>query len=168
MKNKLPPYDQNKVLELYESMGYALWMIQSLELSLNHYLVFALKISVSSAGEQIREIFEQTSKKTLGSLISDLKKNDEIIDKTIVEKLEDIVIRRNWLVHKVYAINQSDMFSEVKSAELIDKIRNIGFDAIKLSTVLSNKADYFAIQKRFFTKEELDKRTQEILDSWIR
>ena len=74
MKFNLPNYNPNKVFELYEALGYSLWMIQTLELSLSHYLVLVHKISTDTAVAQVQEIFEKTSKKTLGSLLTDLKR----------------------------------------------------------------------------------------------
>ena len=82
--------------------------------------------------------------------------------------MEDILINRNWLVHKVYAVNQSDMFSEIKSGQLISKIIQIGDDAIELSKSISKITDEVTTKKGFYTLEELDKRTQQILNSWTK
>jgi len=168
MKLNLPNYNPNKVFELYETLGYSLWMIQSLELALSHYLVLAHKISSATAISQVQQIFEQTSKKTFGFLLNDLKKSNDFLSEIIIKKLADILENRNWLVHKVYAINQSDMFSKSKSDKLISKIRTIGDDAIELSKLISRKTDEVTTKKGFYTIEELDRKTQEILNSWAK
>ncbi len=166
MKFNIPEYDSNKTFEPFEALGFSLWMSQSLELSLVNYLVFAHKISPVTAKEQIQMIFEKTSKKTFGALLKELKMKDEFLSKTIIERLGVILDDRNWLIHKVYAINQSDMFSSRKSSNLIEKIRGIGFASIELSKIISKKTDEIIAAKGFSSVEELDKKTQEILNSW--
>jgi hypothetical protein len=168
MKTNLPKFNPNEVLELYETLGYSLWMLQSLELSLSHYLVLAHKISTDTAVAQVKQIFEQTSTKTLGSLLSDLKKYNDLFFEKIIKKLENVLEDRNWLVHKVYAVNQSDMFSEYKASNSILKIRKIGDDAIELSKFISKNTDEVITNKGFYTIQELDRRTKEIMDSWTK
>lgn len=169
MDIKLPQYNPSKVQELFEALGYSLWMIQSLELSLCNYLVFAHRISTDTAVGQVQNIFEKHTKKTLGNLLSDLKRDDNFFSESVINKLEAILVDRNWLVHKIYALNQSHMFSDLKAVKLISKIRNIGDEAIKLSKLISERTTVvITSEKGFFSKEESDRKTQEVIDSWAK
>jgi hypothetical protein len=130
---KLP--DPDAFVEVHMRLGIALWHCQLFEYALAHFVTLIIKLPPSRAEAEVRETLEKMQSRTLGSLISELRKANSTNSVSSFEQdvnrfLED----RNWLVHSSWQQHKGDLFEPKRVLPLLRRLDEIAERALALQT----------------------------------
>jgi hypothetical protein len=161
----LPNFNMDDVIIFCQRIGFCLMQLQSFERSLAYYIVPIQKIDTGLEREAIDNLYHEHSKLTLGVLFQKVQKCDKLPEDLRL-KIENFIKERNWLVHRVFNENHSDVYDPMKFEKLMARIDNLAEEAITLRKIYLEKADEYLIKNKIVTREKLNTLTQQILDSW--
>jgi hypothetical protein len=160
-----PPLDPDVLRDILSQVGFALWQIQSLEFTIAHYLVMVHKLEPGVARTTAEKVFDDTSKKTLGNLLGDLRRHENP-SSPLVKKLEMFVPKRNWLVHSSRHVSQQHVFTASKRHILLRRLDNISDDALAIM-----KEFYIAMEAHLethgITRKQFGSIADKIMKSWV-
>ena len=159
-----PHFDPAATERLLLQMGYALAMVQDLELALSTYLSVVVDIEPGTAVDIAVRTFENNEKKTLGRLLNDLRKSDQVPE-DLVSKIEALRPERNWLAHRGNHAGREVLNKPMQLAEVLARMLSLADNALKLAKTVSAELDRFQIQQGV-SRDELDRLTCEIAAKW--
>ncbi len=157
----LDPVDFENVLI---QVGFCLWQIQSLEYTFAQYLVFVHEYDPSLARIEIQQLFERVEKKTFGQLVARLKQKVPQSE-PLLQQTERFVEKRNWLVHRSRLQSETELYSPGTKASLLKRIKDIADESLELNKAFGSEVEKFFLSHGL-TKDDIDKRTQALIDSW--
>jgi hypothetical protein len=157
--------DPTQLHKVHESIGFALWHIQAFENTLVHYLIMVFKLSPGVASSEAYAIFDQTSKKTLGQLLSELRKYNDITP-DLDQRLKRFLDERNWLVHRSRYENHTDLYTPVKLEFLFQRLESLTEEALNLNKTFCKLLELYLIDNDIVNKEQIEKKAQEVLNNW--
>ena len=113
--------------------GEALWRIQLVEQALSHAIT--LKLNPEETKEKADVVLKTYQSYTLGKAIKKALENG-LYEPTLQNDLNDFLVQRNWLIHKIYSEILEDINSLSKReklfAELYQKVKSITNQAAKI------------------------------------
>jgi hypothetical protein len=160
-----PPLDPVDLRDILSQVGFALWQIQSLEFTIAHYLVMVHKLEPGVARTTAEKVFDDTSKKTLGNLLSDLRRHEHH-SSPLLRKLETFVPERNWLVHISRHVSQQHVFTASKRHIFITHLNKIADDALEIMKALQIALEAH-LETHGITKKQTDIMADRIMKSWV-
>ncbi|PLX69252.1 MAG: hypothetical protein C0602_07505 [Denitrovibrio sp.] len=117
--------------ELYANFGLAIYLSQVLELSINNLMVYAFldsdKENIQTQEEWKRlgdDLYSANYKKTLGKLITELKRSKISLPAEIEERLDEALSIRNFLSHHFFRKNCLSTLSSSGTNKLIIELQN--------------------------------------------
>ncbi len=153
---------------VYAYFGLAIYFGQCLEETLS-IMLWTDKISKNGikATEEINEIIDsiENSKNTMGMSLKKVMKCYNLPE-TQIFLLEDILKKRNYLVHKYFKINIQKFYTEVGQLEMLEYF----CDFVDCSKLLDNKlilhykyyTDQFGVTDEMIAKVKNEMKLQEI------
>ncbi len=159
-----PHFDPEATEQLLLHMGYALAMVQDLELALATYLSIVVDIEPDAAVDIAAHTFEKNERKTLGSLLAGLRKTDRVPE-DLVSQLEALRPERNWLAHRGNHAGREVLNKPKQLAAVLRRMQSLAGDAHELSKAVSAELDRYQIQQGV-SQDDLDRRTREIAKKW--
>lgn len=129
-KSDLTPNQIAQFAEVMSHMGVALWQIQRLEGALGAYLVLVHKADPATARIEVEAVFAKAGKNAFGRLLRAIKSTEDVCEE--FPKFDRFVEKRNWLVHHLRHESRSDLDSESKRSDLVERIAGIADDACAL------------------------------------
>jgi len=160
-----PPLDPDVLSDILSRVGFALWQIQSLEFTIAHYLVMVHKLEPGVARNTAEKVFEDTSKKTLGNLLAELRKHEHP-SSSLVKNLESFVPKRNWLVHSSRHVSQLHVYTASKRHILLRRLDNIADDALVVMKEFSIAMEAH-LATHGITRKQVDSIADRIMKSWV-
>ncbi len=112
----------NNEINLYCSLGEALFKIQIVEQALSHSIT--LKMNPNETKERADEFLKQHQSYTLGKAIK-IAIKEKLYNSSLQDELNAFLEHRNWLVHKVICGIEEDLNAGNIKEELIHKIKSI-------------------------------------------
>jgi len=103
-------------------------------------------------------------KRTLGKLVSELKKNG-IFEEDIETRLTSLVDERNWLVHRAKRENRGLLNDMARLDRVVERIDRLAAEATALNTLLGEKF-YNAALKAGVAQESIDQEVTTLLAEW--
>lgn len=119
-----PDYDDPK--EPYAFFGLAAYFAQCFDQSLVLLLVaedFLNHRTPRNRGA-LDELFSKLDRKTMGQLIKQARKRIRI-DKSIEEMLNEVLDKRNYLMHRFFLVNAEKFFQDETRRQMIDELRDL-------------------------------------------
>ena len=151
--------------EILVAVGYAVWQAQILERALAYHLVIVYGESDSVARAQAAQAFSVAEKRTLGTVLSAIKKAVPR-DTDLFERLDAFRERRNWLVHHSRHDYPSAVHDDVAKAKLMTLLYDIAEAAPPLAKEVQDATDEHLISSGIRTREQLTVDARRILTSW--
>jgi uncharacterized protein YutE (UPF0331/DUF86 family) len=161
---KPPPINPEILFKAFQDVGFALWQIQELEDALAHYLVIVHKVKPGIAIDVAEGILEKTRKMTLGQLAKDLKSKEEV-PKDLIERLDNFVEHRNWLVHRSRAESRKHIYQDHLHHHFFIRVEWIANEALSLGKAFCSEIEGY-VQKHGVSKEYIEKTAADIMRSW--
>jgi hypothetical protein len=158
--------DPNEIFNLHASIGETLWHIQGFENSLIYYTALVFKMEIGIAEKEAYAILEQLNKKTLGQLLNDLRKHNNI-SPSMDLKFQKLLEERNWLVHKSRNQCHTDVYSPEKLIKLKDRLENLKRDALSFNKELCKLIETFMVSKGF-TTDDILKVAEQNINNWLK
>ena len=152
--------------EIFEKIGYALWQIQELEGALATYYVLVVLAEPGMGSEAGMALEEEESKKkkTLGQTIRQLR-DANLLDTHLEANLRNLLKERNWLVHKSRAASRSAAHHDEAALALIARIDGMADQALALLRLVSAEIHQY-VNGLGVSDEEISTKSIEILDQW--
>jgi len=116
----------NEELNLYCQLGEALIKTQMAEQALSYSIT--LKMNPTETKERADEILKQHQTYTLGRAIK-IAVNENLYSSSLQNKLNNFLVHRNWLIHKVIVGNELDFNAGIIKEELLCKIKSVSDEA---------------------------------------
>jgi hypothetical protein len=106
---------------VYAYFGLAIYYGQSIEVTFSIMLwtdrIFKKRAKTNKEVNEIIDFLEN-SKKTMGNLINEVKQNYNI-PKPLIDKFDNLLNRRNYLIHKNFKLHIEKFYSEIGQLEMI-------------------------------------------------
>lgn len=153
--------DQHRLV--YSYFGLSIYQVQCLEEAFSQMLwvdrIFKKK---ATSLEEINEIIDnyETSKKTMGNFLNEVKQSYELPD-VLKDKLDDLLQRRNYLVHKYFKLHIEKFYSEIGQLEMIKFFCDFVDEARAADQALKS---YYSIytDKLGLTEEKIEQLMEEM------
>ena len=125
--------DRDAYCSVHMRLSIALWHSQAFEAVLACYVTLVLKLPPSRAEAEVRKTLFKMQSKTLGGLISELRKvNPANLVSSFEERLKQFLADRNWLVHSSWREHHGDLFGQNRALTLIRRLDGIAEQALQL------------------------------------
>jgi hypothetical protein len=157
------PVTAEQFRDVISEVGHVVWQIQVLEGVLGSYLVLVHKATAASARAGVETMFVKTHKQTLGTLLKAIRDTGAVAQ--LVPRLEKFVDERNWLVHRSRHEDRKALYSEAARAALIDRISNLGDEALSLMTLFQQATEDHLVA-RGMSKTEIERRAEQLRREW--
>jgi uncharacterized protein YutE (UPF0331/DUF86 family) len=89
----------DRLSEILQSVGFALWQLQELEDISAKYFVLLTQATQGMGIEAYKPLEDKANKKTFGSSIYEITKKG-LISEELQERFSKLLAERNWLVHQ--------------------------------------------------------------------
>jgi uncharacterized protein YdhG (YjbR/CyaY superfamily) len=126
-------------------VGSTIWHIQLLEFTLIHYIVMVYGLEPGVERETAFRVLDEVSVKTLGQLIAELRKNNDL-DERLDHRLKAFLKERNWLIHRSRADSHLAVYYPDKLAVLIRRLDTLTVEALNLRKAFTSRLEAFMIR----------------------
>jgi hypothetical protein len=161
-EDDLKQLDPETFLAVHSRIGLALWHSQALEDALCYHITLVLKMPVSKAEVEVREVLEKMQSKTLGALIAELRKGNTALVSEFESRLDQFLKDRNWLVHKSWRQHHGDLYEPQRVIALVARLNAMANEALELQLLFAQIGHEWALQQGV-SPESLEKHTRRIL-----
>jgi hypothetical protein len=125
IKNDIQPSLDKEIQEVFCAYGKAVYEASGIEKSIVQvFVIYAFDPSNPKAVEIVANTIDQKDKLTLGSLIRNSRKELNLPAR-INEQLDDVLEKRNWLIHHFYFDAYSKMIDREARKELIKLLESL-------------------------------------------
>ncbi len=154
----------NRLNEITQRIGFALWQIQELESASAQYFVL-----LAQAKKGIREVagnvlVEKAKKKTFGRTIDKITKQG-LLSTELGNRFLNLLSERNWLVHRSRAENRNAIYSDIAMEKLICRIDDMATESLKLLKKIGSLSVAY-VKNHGVTEDYIDKKSEELLKQW--
>lgn len=147
-----------------KQIGFALWQLQALEdATAQHYVLVALATRGMGI-EEGKKLDDSVKGNTFGKTIHALR-NAGKMPAAIETRFVALLKQRNWLVHSSRATNRNAIHDDQACESLLVQLEQLAEETKLLLREIGNASEEFVLQHGV-TKQEVDRLTQEILNSW--
>jgi len=156
--------EDGKFRLIYTYFGLAIYFSQILEETFSQMLwsdrIFREKVKSSKELNEIIEVIEN-SKKTMGNFINEIKQSYSL-EKKLIEDLENILKKRNYLVHKYFKNEIQKGYSDLGQREMLEYLGNFIDEAENIDNKLKKYYEVYKL-KLGLTQEKLDNLANEMI-----
>ena len=156
--------DAERLGALMQHLGFALWQLQLLEDSLATYVVIRVLDSRGVGAEQGALLSKDVQNKTMGALITSLRKAG-VLSPAVSSRLEELLKDRNWLIHHARRENHGILASESRLATLIGKLEGIANSALATSKALAAEIEDY-VTRSGVSPEFIEHEAARLRRSW--
>ncbi len=159
-----PPEASQRLPHLMCSVGFAIWQLQELENTAAAYVVVRLRETRGVGAERGSEVAAQVERRTLGSLISELRKAG-VVPEELAVGLTELLHERNWLVHSARRETRGALSDEARFGDLIVRLEMTADRALTLTIQLARVIDEF-VRQTGVSPALLDAEAERLARSW--
>lgn len=125
-----------RLAEIYNAIGKALWHTQAFEDTLAHLIAIILDIPAQASLDEAEVALGNVRKGTLGKLLRRAREAVHV-DDGFEPFLERFLEDRNWLAHRMWRMHHDTIFIENNYRALMLKLRGISREAQELNQLFS-------------------------------
>lgn len=152
IRPEIPEADYEDPREVYAFFGLAAYCAQLIEQGLTNLLVgLAVSRKKHPTVGDVKSLYEDTDKKTLGRLLRDIGKLVTVQD-GLEEELHQILQKRNYFMHHFFVEHSENLLHGQGRRQMIDELRDI----IVAFKVADRQVDelWFSIWNKYGITEE--------------
>lgn len=146
-------------------MSETLRRAQDLEGLFVAFLVLSSHLEPAEAGDQVAESLEQPNLGALRRVLEELGNGPIAVPANLMGRLEDVVRRRNWLVHKSLQLRAAGMEPD-SLREFVMRLQQLSRDLASLHALLEELMKARLLQQGM-TEPEFHAKRGEALRKWI-
>jgi hypothetical protein len=154
----------NRLSEITQRIGYALWQIQELEGVSATYYVLVEKATFGMGVVAGNELEEEAKKKTFGVTIHKIVKAG-LLSAEIESRITSLLMERNWLVHSSRADSRNAIHSDNEMRKVLTRLNKIADEALYLLKHIGSLTEKYA-KDHGVTSSYIDEKSKEILKQW--
>jgi len=157
--------DPETFAQVMTAIGNALWSCQQFESLLGQFIVLLVKLPPDRAEKETLELIERMHGKTLGALITELRKGKNATAVSSFElRFDKFLDDRNWLVHRSWREHSNDLYDAARLPPLLARLDGISQESNQLQRALAGITERW-MHDQGFTSEQIDAETIERLIS---
>jgi hypothetical protein len=156
--------DANRLKNIAERVGFALWQLQELERVSAQYFVLIAQAKRGMGFEAGAELTNKALGKTFGKTISNLVKSG-LLSTGLEQKFQSLLEERNWLVHNSRASSRNAVYNEVAYNELVFRLDTLAEQALSLLKEIGQLALLY-VKKHGVSQAEIDEVSAQTLHDW--
>lgn len=145
-------------------VGFALWQLQALEDATAQYYVLVALSTRGMGVESGKTVDESVKGNTFGKTIHLLRKAGKMPE-AIELRFQVLLKERNWLVHSSRATNRTAVHDDQACDSLLERLKRLVEEVRLLLREIGRESEEF-VHRSGVSKQEVDRLTQEILNSW--
>lgn len=157
--------EAERLSQISQRLGIALWRLQELEGICADYLVLAAQAEKGMGQERGEALLEKARKNTFGVTLNSMGKADLFTGELKV-RFERILSERNWMVHHSLNDSRGAVHDDFLMHRLVDRVDQITREASSLITEIGKLGEEFT-KRHGATEEEISQRAAKILDRWL-
>ena len=154
----------DRLAEITQRIGFALWQIQELEGVTAQYFVLVAQAKKGMGLAAGNALDEKAKKKTFGATIHHVSKAG-LLSSELENRFTNLLSERNWLVHRSRADSRSAIHSALEMQRLVVRIDKIAEESLSLLRGIGTLSEAY-VKKHGVTEEYIDKKAKELLEQW--
>lgn len=145
-------------------LGFALWQLQALEDVTAKYYVLVALATRGMGIEAGKRLDDSVRANTFGKTIHALRRAGKM-PATLEQRFLALLKERNWLVHSSRATNRNAVINDEVCQSLLARLEALAEEARLLLLEIDSASQTF-VSNNGVPKSEIDRLTQEVLNSW--
>lgn len=154
----------NRLKEITQRIGFALWQIQELEGVSAQYFVLAAQAEKGMGEVAGNAIVEEARKKTFGRTIHRIT-NQGLLSVELKNRFLNILSERNWLVHRSRADSRDAIHSDAAMKKIVTRIDAIANESLSLLKEVGSISMEF-VKEHGVTEKYIYQEAEELLRQW--
>ena len=156
----------DRLARITQQIGYVLWQFQELEGVSAQYYVLLAEASLGMGYSDGMALVAEAKKRTFGATIRQLAKADLICGETAAS-FGELLVERNWLVHRSRSESRSAIHSDKDMEELVSRLGSMGERALSLLKTIGSLIEAH-VRNHGLSQETIEKATESLLAEWHR
>jgi uncharacterized protein YutE (UPF0331/DUF86 family) len=155
---------EDRLAEITQKVGFALWQLQELEGATAQYFVLVAQARRGMGVTDGNALVKTAQSKTFGKTVSELGKAG-LLKPEIQQRFGSLLKERNWLVHNSRASNRSAVHSDLAMWKLLVRLNSIAEESDALLKELGALAEMH-VKQHGVSEQEIAERTNRLLQEW--
>jgi hypothetical protein len=154
----------NRLAEITQRMGFALWQIQELEGCTARYLVLVTQAKRGMGTKACDELLGKAFGKTLGATIHKVTKTG-LLSIDLERRFCALLTERNWLVHKLRAQSRNAIHSKPIAEKIIQRLDAMADESKALLYEIAALAEQY-VKKIGISQQQIEEAANHLLEQW--
>lgn len=154
----------NRLNEITQRIGFALWQMQELEGVSAQYFVLASQAEKGMGEVAGNTLVEEARKKTFGRTIHRIS-NQGLLSTELKDRFFNLLSERNWLVHRSRADSRDAIHSNKAMQKIVARIDAMEKESLSLLREIGSLSMAY-VKKHGVTEQYTNKKAQELLKQW--
>ena len=147
-----------------QRIGFTLWQVQELESCAAHYFVLVAQAQKGMGTSAGYELLTKALGKTFGATIHQMCKSG-LLSQDLETRFRDLLLERNWLVHKSRATNRNVIRSDDAMQVFLNRLDEMTEESGKLlSEILALTESH--VKKLGITQQQIDEAAVSLVEQW--
>ncbi len=152
------------VLQVFQAIGYAVWLLQALDETLLTYHVLVHELDPGCGRDALVAAIEIRRRQTLGKLL-DLPGMAAGLSRDLQQRLDSFLHERNWLVHRSWRESHIKLNTLDGPALMLSRIGAVAEEAKALAAEIQRVIEP-ALAQKGISAETIDQLSGAVLGSW--
>ncbi|MBU4263921.1 MAG: hypothetical protein KKC76_18855 [Proteobacteria bacterium] len=154
----------NRLKEITQRIGFAIWQIQELEGVSAQYFVLLGQAKKGMGEAAGNDLVKKAKKNTFGRTIKDIRKKG-LLNKDLGGRFLRLLSERNWLVHQSRTESRDAVHSDIAMQRLISRIDAMADESLALLKEIGSLS-IAHMNKHGVNEESIYKRAEALLNQW--
>lgn len=154
----------NRLKEITQRVGFALWQLQELEDVSAQYFVLLAQAKKGMGEAAGNVLTEKARKKTFGSTINKITKQG-LLSTDLEGRFLNLLSERNWLVHRSRTESRDAIHSDIAMQQLVSRIDTMTDESLALLKEIGSLSLAY-VKKHGVDEAYVYKKAEELLKQW--
>lgn len=154
----------NRLAVITQRIGFALWQIQELEGCTAQYLVLVTQAKKGMGAKAGNELLGKAVGKTFGTTIHQATKA-RILSPELERRFCELLMERNWLVHKSRAQSRNAIHSDQVAETVIRRLDAMADESKALLSEIGALAERH-VNNLGYSQQQIEEAANRLLEQW--
>jgi len=155
----------NRLYEVTQRIGFALWQLQELEGVLAQYYVLVALAKRGMGLDAGNVLLVDAQRKTFGATIQKLVKA-KLLPSELESRFTVLLKERNWLVHSSRSTSRDAVHNDAALNRTVSRVDVIADEAQELLRAVGIAAEDHVVELHSISMDEINRMAADILKSW--
>ena len=154
----------NRLKEITQRIGFAVWQIQELEGVSAQYFVLLTQAKKGMGESAGNDLLKTPKKNTFGRTIQNIRKKG-LLSLELERRFLNLLSERNWLVHKSRSESRDAVHSDTAMQRLISRIDSMADESLALLKEIGALSIAY-VKEHGVNEEYVYKKAESLLNQW--